>query len=157
MLNLYYWLCMFEKLEDLAKNNKKISDFHIRAGSPLAYRATGEIIKVQEVIVTAADGSIVVEGVPQFCGTTCTFVRNAGEVSIDGLEIEGTFRATEALTFRTAIGILDSGYDKFEYDGKDVAAAAQLNFAPDYTASLSWEYVTEFRSGELIFAGTFSV
>ena len=44
---------MFEKLEDLAKNNKKISDFHIRAGSPLAYRATGEIIKVQEVMVTA--------------------------------------------------------------------------------------------------------
>jgi len=38
---------MFEKLEDLAKNNKKISDFHIRAGSPLAYRATGEITKVQ--------------------------------------------------------------------------------------------------------------
>ena len=27
---------MFDKLEDLAKNNKKISDFHIRAGSPLA-------------------------------------------------------------------------------------------------------------------------
>ena len=46
---------MFEKLEDLAKNNKKISDFHIRAGSPLAYRATGEIIKVQEVMVTAQD------------------------------------------------------------------------------------------------------
>ena len=35
---------MFEKLEELAKNNKKISDFHIRAGSPLAYRQTGEII-----------------------------------------------------------------------------------------------------------------
>ena len=50
MLNLYYQFTMFEKLEDLAKNNKKISDFHIRAGSPLAYRATGEIIKVQEVI-----------------------------------------------------------------------------------------------------------
>ena len=98
----------------------------------------------------------VVDGVPQFCGTTCTFVRNAGEVSIDGLEIEGTFRATEALTLRTAIGMLDSGYDKFEYDGQDVAAAAQLNFAPDYTASLSWEYVTEFSSGELVFAGTFS-
>ena len=46
---------MFEKLEDLAKNNKKISDFHIRAGSPLAYRATGEIVKVNEVMVTAQD------------------------------------------------------------------------------------------------------
>ncbi len=46
---------MFEKLEDLAKNNRKISDFHLRAGSPLAYRATGEIIKVNETPVTAQD------------------------------------------------------------------------------------------------------
>ena len=46
---------MFEKLEDLAKNNKKISDFHIRAGSPLAYRQTGEIIKVNDVMVTPQD------------------------------------------------------------------------------------------------------
>ena len=46
---------MFEKLEELAKYNKKISDFHIRAGAPLAYRQTGEIIKVQEVMVTAQD------------------------------------------------------------------------------------------------------
>ena len=46
---------MFEKLEDLAKNNKKISDFHIRAGSPLAYRQTGEIVVVKEVPVKAQD------------------------------------------------------------------------------------------------------
>jgi len=46
---------MFEKLEELAKNNKKISDFHIRAGSPLAYRQTGEIVVVKEVNVTAQD------------------------------------------------------------------------------------------------------
>ena len=46
---------MFEKLEELAKNNKKISDFHIRSGSPLAYRQTGEIVKVKEVIVKAQD------------------------------------------------------------------------------------------------------
>ena len=46
---------MFEKLEDLAKNNKKISDFHLRAGSPMAYRQTGEIVKVNEVSVTAQD------------------------------------------------------------------------------------------------------
>ena len=44
---------MFEKLEDLAKNNKKISDFHIRAGSPLAFRQTGEIIMDQETISKA--------------------------------------------------------------------------------------------------------
>ena len=46
---------MFEKLEELAKNNKKISDFHIRSGWPLAYRQTGEIHKVKEVMVKAQD------------------------------------------------------------------------------------------------------
>ena len=46
---------MFEKLEELAKNNKKISDFHIRTGWPLAYRQTGEIHKVPEVMVKAQD------------------------------------------------------------------------------------------------------
>ena len=46
---------MFEKLEELAKNNHKISDFHLRSGSPMAYRQTGEIIKVNEVPVTAQD------------------------------------------------------------------------------------------------------
>ena len=46
---------MFEKLEELAKNNKKISDFYIRSGWPLAYRQTGEIHKVKEVMVKAQD------------------------------------------------------------------------------------------------------
>ena len=46
---------MFEKLEELAKNNKKISDFHIRTGSPLAYRQTGEIRTIKEVIIKEQD------------------------------------------------------------------------------------------------------
>ena len=46
---------MFEKLEELAKNNKKISDFHIRSGSPLAYRQTGEILIVPDVKVEPQD------------------------------------------------------------------------------------------------------
>ena len=46
---------MFEKLEELAKNNKKISDFHLRSGSSLAYRQTGEIIMVKDVPVKPQD------------------------------------------------------------------------------------------------------
>ena len=46
---------MFEKLEELAKNNKKISDFHIRTGWPLANRQTGEIHKIPDVLVKAQD------------------------------------------------------------------------------------------------------
>ena len=42
---------MFEKLEELAKNNKKISDFHIRSGAPLGYRQTGEIYKVKKLLL----------------------------------------------------------------------------------------------------------
>ena len=46
---------MFDKLEHLAKDNKKISDFHLRAGAPMAYRQTGEIVKVADTPVTAQD------------------------------------------------------------------------------------------------------
>ena len=46
---------MFEKLEELAKNNKKISDFHIRTGWPFAFRQTGEIHKIPDVMVKAQD------------------------------------------------------------------------------------------------------
>ena len=46
---------MFEKLEELAKNNKKISDFHIRSGWPLAYRQTREIHNIPEVMVKSQD------------------------------------------------------------------------------------------------------
>jgi twitching motility protein PilT len=46
---------MFEKLEQLARDNKKISDFHLRSGSPMAYRQTGEIIKVEDTPVTSQD------------------------------------------------------------------------------------------------------
>jgi len=46
---------MFEKLEELAKNNNKISDFHLRSGSSMAYRQTGEIITVADTPVTAQD------------------------------------------------------------------------------------------------------
>ena len=46
---------MFDKLEQLAKDNKKISDFHLRAGAPMAYRQTCEFVKVADWPVTAQD------------------------------------------------------------------------------------------------------
>lgn len=46
---------MFEKLEELAKNNNKISDFHLRAGSVMAYRQTGEIVMIKDVNVAEQD------------------------------------------------------------------------------------------------------
>jgi twitching motility protein PilT len=46
---------MFEKLEELAQNNEKISDFHLRSKSVLAYRQTGEIFSSEGVTVTEQD------------------------------------------------------------------------------------------------------
>ena len=46
---------MFEKLEEVAKNNNKISDFHLRAGSVMAYRQTGEIVMIKDVNVAEQD------------------------------------------------------------------------------------------------------
>ena len=53
--DLWINIGMFDKLEELAKNNKKISDFHIRSGWPLAFRQTGEIHKVPDVVVKPQD------------------------------------------------------------------------------------------------------
>ncbi|MEJ6689693.1 MAG: hypothetical protein QNL02_11095, partial [Paracoccaceae bacterium] len=55
-------------------------------------------------------------------GVTCSFTRNAGQVSIDGIEIEADLMPTEKLTLRAAIGTLDGVYDKYDYD------EAQLGF-----------------------------
>ena len=52
---MYFLRSNKHKLEQLAKDNKKISDFHIRSGSPLAYRLTGAIIMEKDTPVTAQD------------------------------------------------------------------------------------------------------
>ena len=41
---------------------------------------------------------------PAAQGVTCSFTRNAGEVSMDGIEIEAALMPTDALTLRAAIG-----------------------------------------------------
>ena len=48
---------------------------------------TNDYTDKQEQVVTPGDGSIVVNGVPQNCVTTCTLISNAGAVTIDGVEI----------------------------------------------------------------------
>lgn len=105
----------------------------------------------QEQIVTAGTEC------GQAATVTCTFVRNAGQVEIEGLEIEGVYLATEALTLRTAIGLLDSTYDEFIYNGTDVSANAKLPFAPDMTLSLGFDYAKELSRGDLVINGTFKM
>ena len=35
---------MLNKISELAKTNKKISDFHLRSGSDISYRVLGDIV-----------------------------------------------------------------------------------------------------------------
>tara|TARA_B110000977_G_scaffold4931_1_gene7092 strand:+ start:352 stop:2574 length:2223 start_codon:yes stop_codon:yes gene_type:complete len=89
-------------------------------------------------------------------GVTCSFTRNAGQVSMDGIEIEAALMPTENLTLRAAIGTLDGGYDKYDYDGVDISDKAYLMYAPEFTASLVAEYTTEISGGSLTVTGSFS-
>ena len=89
-------------------------------------------------------------------GVTCSFTRNAGEVSMDGIEIEGVYMATDALTFKTAIGTFDGQYDEYDYDGVDIANKAYLMYAPELTASLVAEHTSDVAGGSLTINASFS-
>ena len=111
----------------------------------------------QEAVVTAGDGSFIYEGEPEDCGgPTCTFVFNAGEVENSGIEIEAMARATDNLTLRLALGTLDSSYSKFDYAGYgDISDIAQVTWAPEVTAALGAEYLTNMMGGEVAFNANF--
>ena len=89
-------------------------------------------------------------------GVTCSFTRNAGQVSMDGIEIEAALMPTEALTLRAAIGTFDGGYDEYDYDGVDISDKAFLMYAPELTASLVAEHTSEVAGGSLTVTGSFS-
>jgi len=89
-------------------------------------------------------------------GVTCSFTRNAGQVSMDGLEIEAALMPTEALTLRAAIGTFDGGYDKYDYNGVDISNKANLMYAPELTASLVAEHTSEVAGGSLTINASYS-
>ncbi len=91
----------------------------------------------------------------QAATVTCTFIRNAGQVEIQGLEVEGVYRPSDALTLRTAIGMLDAEYEEFVYNGQDVSANARLPFAPELTLSVGFDYTAELSKGDLVISGNF--
>ncbi len=103
----------------------------------------------QEQIVTAGTQC------GQAATVTCTFIRNAGQVEIQGLEVEGVYRPSDALTLRTAIGMLDAEYEEFVYNGQDVSANARLPFAPELTLSVGFDYTAELSKGDLVISGNF--
>lgn len=88
---------------------------------------------------------------------TCTFIRNAGEVSIDGIELETVVRATDALTVRGSLGYLDAEYDEFVYAGLgNIANQAKVVYAPELNWNVTVEHVQPLGKGELMLAGSYT-
>ncbi len=102
----------------------------------------------QEVVVTGGFAP---------CLPTCTFVVNAGDVEISGLEIDAKALLSDSLSVNAAIGILDSEYKTFDYNGTDVADDSQLIFAPESTVSLGFDYDIAMETGEMTFSGNLSM
>ena len=46
---------MINKISELAKTNLKISDFHLREGSNIAYRVLGEIFQDTNSLIKKSD------------------------------------------------------------------------------------------------------
>jgi iron complex outermembrane receptor protein len=89
-------------------------------------------------------------------GITCSFIANVGETSMDGLEVEGIWMPTSALTLRASLGTLDASYDSYDYAGRDISNTAQLLYAPELTYSLGAEHLSSVFGGELILSANFS-
>ncbi|MGC6521246.1 MAG: TonB-dependent receptor [Candidatus Micropelagos thuwalensis] len=102
----------------------------------------------QEVVVTGGFAP---------CSPTCTFVVNAGDVEISGLELDAKAFLSDRLTVNAAIGILDSEYKTFDYNGTDVADDSQLIFAPESTVSLGFDYDIAMETGDMTFSGNLSM
>ena len=88
-------------------------------------------------------------------GVFAALFTNAAAAQIAGFELEGKWRASEALTLSGSLGYLDARYDKFiGENGQDVSDQLTPANAPDWTGRINAEYRT-FLTGrtELILAG----
>ncbi len=90
-----------------------------------------------------------------------TRVVNAATASIQGAELEFTWLASEGLTVRANLGLLDAEYDEFVVNTGTTASPVLTDFssldfrrAPDVTASLAGDYAWELGQGSaLLHAG----
>lgn len=87
---------------------------------------------------------------------TCTFVRNAAATSNNGLEIEGLWTPTDALTVRGSLSFLDANFDSYQFDTRDISDDAKVIYAPEEMASLTVEHNAARFGGNLTLSGTMS-
>ncbi|WP_116367121.1 TonB-dependent receptor [Parahaliea mediterranea] len=63
-----------------------------------------------------------------------TVLLNAGQATIQGLELESTLQVSDALVLGLDYGYLTFDYDEFVVGGQDIADSARAPFAPEHTA-----------------------
>jgi iron complex outermembrane receptor protein len=80
---------------------------------------------------------------------TCSFVRNAGDVSMQGIEVEYVLMPTDELTLRATVGTLDTDINEFNYNGVDISDKAYNIYAPELTAYFGAEHTSEVAGGTL--------
>lgn len=65
---------------------------------------------------------------------------NAGQATINGLEVDFTMALTESLTLNASYGYLDTEYDEYIDAGVDIADAENLTNAPENTFNVGLQY-----------------
>ncbi len=103
----------------------------------------------QTTIITAGNDPVCGKSNEFVAGVTCSFVRNAGEVSMEGLELEYVLMPTEELTLRATVGTLDTDIDEFNYNGVDISNKAHMLYAPELTAYFGAEHTSDLGGGTL--------
>jgi iron complex outermembrane receptor protein len=90
-----------------------------------------------------------------------TFVLNASDATVSGLEMELLYLPAEGWQIRANVGFLDAEYDNFSYDANpggapDIVDNSHLDFrrAPDVTGSLSADYQWPVGAGQMWISGT---
>jgi iron complex outermembrane receptor protein len=96
---------------------------------------------------------------PDGSGQVNTYVRNAGQVDISGLELELAAQLTSSLDMYVVLGFMDAEYGEFLADigrggpGNPTVTDntdLELRNAPDTTVGLGFNYVREYNFGELV-------
>jgi len=110
----------------------------------------------QTTVIVPAEDALCAKEQNEAGSVTCSFVRNAGEATMSGIEFEGVYMPSDALTLRLNFGTLDSDYDEYDYNGVDISAQARILYAPELTAYLGAEHTSERAGGTLTLNAGFS-
>lgn len=98
-------------------------------------------MQVAEAVTCTAN----VDGCP--ASGSISNLQNAGEASIEGIEIELAFQATDGLLLEASYGSTDAEYDKFPGLTATEAAAKKFERVPEYNYALAATYSSQLASG----------